>query len=212
MNAPFLGQVSIAPGTGFANTPIYWRGGYGPAPAAPAGAPMTREIVDPGGWETTKHCYQMPDGSFRSVSMAQAEAMRVSGIDLEPTDFRNCEGLKAVTAPVTSVMAGRKASRRLLGQNGSPGSDVSVSPIVHNGGGLPPQNLEFPFWPPAWGYPQLYPNYVPPPNQRLICRKLEAESAAEGRDVMECHYEAVTPPGQQAFVTYPVQRFFFPIF
>lgn len=207
MTGPFLGQVSIAPGSGFGNTPIYWRGGYGPAAPAPAGAPMTREIVDPGAWTTTHHCYQMPDGSFRTLSMADAEAMKRSGVNIQPSDFRSCEGLKGVTAPVTSVMAGHH-----MGQ----ASDVSVTPTVHNGGGFSPQNLEFSFWRQRWPYPQLYPNYIAPPlsNQRMICRKLEAQSAAEGRDVLECHYEPVVAPAvapQQAFYTYPVTRLF-PIF
>ncbi len=40
----------------------------------------------------------------------------------------------------------------------------------------------------VYPYADPYPQYSPPPG-RMICRKLEEESKAEGRDVFECEPE-----------------------
>lgn len=84
-------------------------------------------------------------------------------------------------------------------QGGAP--TASVPHIVHNGGS--PQDLQFRFWRPDW--PQFYPVFTPPVNQRMVCRKLEEETEEEGRDVFECKYE---PPTGRQLVTYPARQLF----
>jgi hypothetical protein len=46
-----------------------------------------------------------------------------------------------------------------------------------------------------WGWPYYnYPVYQPPQPRRMVCRRLEKESADEGRDVFECTQEATYAP------------------
>lgn len=175
---PMLGQVAITEQAGFGGSPWGVNTPLNPNVRfpAPPGAPLVTE-ENVGRW-------LCPDGMERVLTEAQARAMGCT----------------------------RRSLVNMMGQGaGSPGAGaptVSVAPIVHDGGFTPQQQFEFfqPYWPyPNYPYPRYpYPPY-PQTQQKMVCRKLEEASEAEGRDVLECVSEPVAPPANYALYTYPVQ-------
>lgn len=96
-NPGFLGQVPIQPGSGFGNTPIYWPGGFG-VPQTPAAPPLARAV---------SQCYQLPDGSFRSMTPEQAQAMRMSGTMVMAVDSANCSRPGGLVGPSSVIVETR---------------------------------------------------------------------------------------------------------
>jgi hypothetical protein len=222
---PMLGQVGITEQAGFGgpawgvNTPLNPNVRF----PAPYGAPATTE-ENVGRW-------LCPDGMERVLTEAQALAMGCTRRNLVNMMGQTADDTlgrwlcpdgteRVLTGAQARAMGCRRVS--MMGQAGTPGSPgspggppvgggaptVSVSPTVHNGGFTQPFNQfeQFQFFQPYWGYPQ-YPQYPYPPQQqgRMICRKLEEASEAEGRDVFECQTEQVARPASYAYYTYPIQ-------
>lgn len=182
---PMLGQVGITEQAGFGGSPWSVNTPVNPNVRFPApyGAPAAAE-ENVGRW-------LCPDGMERVLTEAQARAMGCT----------------------------RRNLVNMMGQGaGSPGGPppgggaptVSVSPIVHDGGFTQPFQQQFEFFQPYWGYPQ-YPQYpYPQQQQRMICRKLEEASEAEGRDVFECQSQPVAPPAANyAVYTYPMRNWWY---
>jgi hypothetical protein len=218
---PMLGQVGITEQAGFGgpawgvNTPLNPNVRF----PAPYGAPATTE-ENVGRW-------LCPDGMERVLTEAQARAMGCTRRNLinmmgqtvaddTVAKWLCPDGLERVLTVAQARAMGCRRSTMMGQAAGSPGGPapgagapptVSVTPTVHNGGFTQPFQQQFEFFrPPFWGYPQ-YPQYpYPQPQQRMICRKLEDASEAEGRDVFECTTQPVAPPAATYPVyTYPVQ-------
>lgn len=217
---PLLGQVAISEQAGFGgpawgvNTPLNRNVRF----PAPPGAPLAAE-ENVGRW-------LCPDGQERILTEAQARAMGCtrrnlinmmgqSAADEEVGRWLCPDGQERVLTVAQAKAMGCKSATgfKTMGQAaGSPGGappTVSVPPIVHDGGFT--QQQQFEFFQPYWAYPNYpYPRYpypqYPQGQQRMVCRKLDEASEAEGRDVFECVSEPVAPPAANyALYTYPVQ-------
>lgn len=101
----FLGQVSIAPGTGFEG-PF---GIYSPPAGvynAPSGAPLySPEIVSPDNAEEELHCYKCPDGSTRMLTLSQA---RGSGCEARPLSECGAGAPQYAAGPPAGLMGRRR--------------------------------------------------------------------------------------------------------
>lgn len=181
---PFmLGQVPIAPGTGFTG-PFGIYSGPSYYAANPSGEPYrSEEITSPEHYNEEYHCYRAPDGTYVSIPFGQAAAYKAVGY--EAADVANCSGRSM----------GR--SRR-LGQASAPASaPTPASPAP----AAAPQEDSRLFWPPlplqypyAWNAPSAAPT-------KLICK----QKTVNDEVVLECEPE-VPPP-----VTYPPIQLFRPI-
>lgn len=226
---PLLGQVAISEQAGFGgpawgvNTPLNPNVRF----PAPPGAPLTTE-ENVGRW-------LCPDGMERVLTEAQARAMGCTrrslinmmgqSADDEKVGRWLCpDGQERVLTVAQAKALGCRNQdlTYMMGQSGTPGSpgspggppvgggapSVSVPSIVHDGGFT--QQQQFEFFQPYWAYPNYpYPRYpypqYPQGQQRMVCRKLDEASEAEGRDVFECISEPAPAPANYALYTYPVQ-------
>jgi len=181
-NRPFLGQVSIQPGTGFNSGPPWAPTSGIPGAPPPAGFPSTSESVSaPGG---AKECYDCGFYGIRKMTAAEKYSY-------ENTTGRIC----------TKIPASDPRCRSAMGQATpapSGGADFSVTPEAQT---VPAQRFEFPtFLPPPYAYPP-----VPPPPGKMICKKLVKESEDAGQDVFECTQEPPPPAPPMTVVTrYPL--------
>lgn len=193
-----MGQAQIRAGQGFMGpfgiySDIGPAGGYAPPPGFPA---MAEEVSVPGGELTQLHCYDCPDGTVRSLTIAQA---RVAGC--RPLDYNDPRCPALPKAPPVG---------RRMGQNGGPPSSppaggppsVSVTPTTVNGGtDLDNQFFTFPNW--TW---PLYPPQYAPSYGKMVCRKT---TDAEGEEVFICDRpEVPRPEALHPIVRYPT--YFFP--
>lgn len=229
----FLGQAEIRPGSGFGAAPPWSVQSALPRPRMP-GAPMTREVISPYGWETNVHCYQCDDGQHRDMTMAEAAAFTArTGVGCRPTYNTACAGSPAaVTTPSTAVAPppggmlpvrgappGLAASRR-MGQNGGPAPSPAPSPGAPQQGVQPitvgtQDQFDFDFFPGF--YPYFYPQYYAPQmpaREQIVCRRDEGRSEEEGREVLVCErmapqYPQYTYPLYQTYPTYWIRPFWF---
>lgn len=192
----FLGQVSIAPGTGF-------EGPFGmySAPAgvynAPSGAPLySPEIVSPDNAEEELHCYKCPDGSTRMLTLSQA---RGSGCEARPLSEctpgmgrRRYMGADAQGSPQGGGQGGAQGTP-------SPASQPAATQSFDTG----------PFVFPT--YPLVTPGmYAPAPPPGTTC---QWEKDANGKDVYVCRQaEGVVVPASPVYsygpVIYPARSLF----